>query len=142
MRAINKYYIENFNCNIIFITDGLNMTNDYEYCNVSIHVHFKEHFRRMYNDNLKQCPSSQGCTHIEYQLFTSQSRPWPNVHLPTAIRINFYKPIVEYQIEEISYDLQSLIGEVGGTLGLTVGLSFLSIFEWIIIDVAKSYHKL
>ena len=48
---------------------------------------------------------------------------------------------MEYQIEEISYDLQSLIGEVGGTLGLTVGLSFLSIFEWI-IDMAKSYHKL
>ena len=56
----------------------------------------------------------------------------------TDIGIEFYKPVVEYHIEEISYDFQSLIGEVGGTMGLTVGLSFLSIFEWV-LDLLRNY---
>ena len=55
----------------------------------------------------------------------------------TDIGIEFYKPVVEYHIEEISYDFQSLIGEVGGTMGLTVGLSFLSIFEWFLEHFKK-----
>ena len=38
--------------------------------------------------------------------------------------------MVEYHIDSISYDMQSLIGEIGGTLGLTIGLSFFSFAEW------------
>ena len=53
------------------------------------------------------------------------------------IYVVFHKAIVEYSIEELSYDLQSLIGEVGGTMGLTIGLSFLSIFEWALDHVKK-----
>ena len=44
--------------------------------------------------------------------------------------------MVEYSTDYISYDMQSLIGEVGGTLGLTVGLSFFYICE-LLIDFFK-----
>ena len=42
----------------------------------------------------------------------------------------------------ISYDLQNLIGEVGGTLGLTIGLSFFSITEYSINVIKYFIHKL
>ena len=113
------------------------MSSGYDYCNISLHVHFHEHFDQMLKDNLVFCPSIRSCTHIDYILSVSY-----NINVgaknPSTIGIEFYKPVVEYPIEEISYDFQSLIGEVGGTMGLTVGLSFLSIFEWI-LDLFKNY---
>ena len=137
MRKINQYYMENFNCSIIFIRDGLNMSEDSGYCNISLHVHFQTHFDQMYKDNLVDCPSTQSCTHIDYKVHVSKNM---ESNIASQIGIMFYKPVVEYHIEEISYDFQSLIGEVGGTMGLTVGLSFLSIIEWI-IDLFKKYKK-
>ena len=135
MRKINQYYLDNFNCTIIFIKDGLNMSSNSEYCNISLHVHFQKHYDQMYNDNLVDCPSAQSCTHIDYRLHVAKNM---KIVGTSIIGIMFYKPVVEYHIEEISYDFQSLIGEVGGTMGLTVGLSFLSIFEWI-LDLFKKY---
>ena len=134
LRYIYKEYIKRFNCSIIFIKDGLNIEFDGDHCNASVHKHFQENYGKMYQDNLQYCRSTQGCTHINY--FISGSLSDINEDSPGKIRIIFHKAIVEYFIEELSYDLQSLIGEVGGTMGLTIGLSFLSIFEWI-LDQAK-----
>ena len=47
------------------------------------------------------------------------------------IELVFASPIVEYNIDSISYDLQSLIGEIGGTLGLTLGLSLYSLLDLV-----------
>ena len=117
------------------------MSGDLNYCNISTHVHFYNNYKQMYQDHMKQCPSLQGCKQAKYVML-GRSSPKPkgkgNKIKPTEVRIEFYKPIVEYYIEEISYDFQSLIGEVGGTMGLTVGLSFLSIFDWM-LDYFKKY---
>ena len=51
----------------------------------------------------------------------------------SRLHVNLSDPIVEYNIDAISYDLQSLVGEIGGTLGLTIiGLCFLSFSEYLI----------
>jgi hypothetical protein len=42
------------------------------------------------------------------------------------LKVQLSSPNVQYIEDSHSYDLQSFIGEVGGTLGLTLGLSFLS----------------
>ena len=54
--------------------------------------------------------------------------------------VSFANPIAENIITESSYDFQSLIGEIGGTLGLFLGLSGLGLMEmmnptkkWMII---------
>ena len=79
MRKINQYYLDNFNCTIIFIKDGLNMSSNSEYCNISLHVHFQKHYDQMYNDNLVDCPSAQSCTNIDYRLHSRGAglRPAP-----------------------------------------------------------------
>ena len=46
-----------------------------------------------------------------------------------VVRIYFSNPeVLNYQTY-ISYDIPSLIGEVGGILGITLGLSALTFFE-------------
>ena len=47
----------------------------------------------------------------------------------TVVCVTFETPQVEYQHTYINYDLLNLIGEVGGILGLTLGLSALTFFE-------------
>lgn len=45
------------------------------------------------------------------------------------VRIQFASQDVQVIEDHIAYDTQSFIGEVGGTLGLLLGLSFISIFD-------------
>ena len=45
------------------------------------------------------------------------------------IIIQFGSIFVEKSTDQLAYDTQSLIGEVGGTLGLLLGLSVYSIVE-------------
>ena len=49
----------------------------------------------------------------------------------SKITLAFQDPIVETTSEFINYDLQSLISEVGGVLGLTLGLSGVSLTRMI-----------
>ena len=49
----------------------------------------------------------------------------------TKINILFEDKVVEYNIAFLSYDLQSLISEIGGTLGLTLGFSGLSLYNLV-----------
>ena len=46
--------------------------------------------------------------------------------------VAYENPEVEYHNTYISYDLLSLIGEVGGILGLTLGASALTLLESLI----------
>ena len=63
-----------------------------------------------------------------------------NFDSTACISVSFTNPIAENIITESSYDVQSLIGEIGGTLGLFLGLSGLGLMEmmnptkkWMII---------
>ena len=44
----------------------------------------------------------------------------------------FENPEVEYRHSYISYDFLSMVGEIGGLLGLTLGASVLTLFESLI----------
>jgi hypothetical protein len=47
---------------------------------------------------------------------------------------------IQYVTDSVGYDEQSFVGEVGGTLGLMLGLSFISFvdfFEYLLSGVAK-----
>ena len=49
----------------------------------------------------------------------------------SRVFVAFENPEVEYHNTYISYGLLSLIGEVGGTLGLTLGASIMTLFDSI-----------
>ena len=54
----------------------------------------------------------------------------------TLVYVTFQNPEVTCYHTYISYDLLSLIGEVGGTLGLTLGASAISLFESLFQQIA------
>ena len=64
-----------------------------------------------------------------------------NSNLDTCLILSFGHKIVESIITTASYDAQSLIGEVGGTLGLFLGLSGLSILEIMILISSNGLWK-
>ena len=64
-----------------------------------------------------------------------------NSNLDTCLILSFGHKIVESIVTTASYDSQSLIGEVGGTLGLFLGLSGLSLMEIIILVSSNGLWK-
>ena len=60
------------------------------------------------------------------------------------LTIELESPLVQRFTDGYSYDLQSFIGEVGGTLGLFLGLSmvsFLEFFEYVVRKISQNYCK-
>ena len=84
----------------------------------------------------------QKAPHCQRSLFKLQLTDLqdPYFNPPTngsVLKIQLDGPNIMYIEDFISYDFQSLIGEVGGTLGLFLGLSFLSIIECIEFSTKK-----
>ena len=139
-RYIFQHYNNKYGCKIVFNSNAQYLKDfnpqQIPYCNVSIHSEFDKGFSKMTEYGRDKCPGIQSCHQTRYSFDLREQ----NIGLTgmngtnenTIIRIALRDPIVEYNIDYISYDLQSLIGEVGGTLGLTIGLSFFSFAEWII----------
>ena len=142
--CIRRYLFQHYNskngCKIVFNSNAqyLKEFNPQKvpYCNVSIHRDFEERFSEMYEYGKDKCPGIKSCLQARYSFdLREQNISFVGIKgtiQNTIIRMVLRDPIVEYNIDSISYDLQSLIGEVGGTLGLTIGLSFFSFAEWVI----------
>ena len=62
-------------------------------------------------------------------------------HEKANLLIKLKNPNILTIVDEYSYDLQSFIGEVGGTLGLFLGLSMFSCIEFIEYVLRKLCSK-
>ena len=59
----------------------------------------------------------------------------------TSLKIQLENPYVLTIVDSYSYDIQSFVGEVGGTLGLFLGLSMFSFVEFAVYILRKIYSK-
>ena len=73
------------------------------------------------------CSIAQTCENVRFTSNHKAVETW--LENKTLVYVTFENPEVEYQYSYISYDLISMIGEVGGILGLTLGASALTLFE-------------
>ena len=75
----------------------------------------------------KNCPKMPKCERFIYKmdLFPNDGDD------SSSLTIKLTDPNILTILDGYSYDLQSFIGEVGGTLGLFLGLSMFSIIEFI-----------
>ena len=87
-------------------------------------------------DSITNCGDLLPCHRVIYEDFIEQRTPSTDFGLngwisgnDSSLTIQYGNPFLQVIKDSVSYDLQSLIGEVGGTLGLLLGLSFLSIFD-------------
>ena len=69
---------------------------------------------------------------------TKESGP-PDYDLSLKIRLE--NPNVLTIVDSYSYDIQSFVGEVGGTLGLFLGLSVFSFVEFAEYILRKMYSE-
>ena len=59
----------------------------------------------------------------------------------SRVTVRFKSHLVENMEEVLTYDLQSLIGEVGGTMGMYLGASILSIVEVLMIKGCNALRE-
>ena len=79
----------------------------------------------------ERCKLSPPCITTKYAYSKAD---FVNSYNQTVIEVSFQDMEVENHKTYLSYDFQSLIGEVGGTLGLTLGASAFSL--------TKSFSKI
>ena len=91
----------------------------------------------------KACPSGLKCIRPIYNIKTELTKSTVSDDNKAIVVIQLESPTVQNVIDSYAYDLQSLVGEVGGTLGLFLGLSTYSLVEFLTYLLEKFFcHQL
>ena len=85
----------------------------------------------------KACPSGLKCNRPIYNIKTELAKSTVSDDNKAIVEIQLESPTVQNVIDSYAYDSQSLVGEVGGTLGLFLGLSTYSFVEFIEYLISK-----
>ena len=89
----------------------------------------------------EKCPTIPQCSTVKYDLKVEavlDAQDFGNV------RFSFATKFIKTTESEVNYDIQSLVGEVGGTLGMFLGFSGLGILQMVIrfqFDWQKKINK-
>ena len=128
----NKLALYKFNCQIPMLYQGQHL-NGLIPKNISIcdDKTMGEVFKLISTKSSK-CTQEKTCKMTRYTSVYKQQKEWRFSQEEQAILILFDSPEVEHYRTYISYDFLSLIGEVGGILGLTLGASALSLTEAVL----------
>ena len=126
----NKLVLNRFNCCIPILYNGQHLDDliPKDVLNCSNEV-TKKAFDLILNKESK-CTRMQTCEMTRFTSTYKVQKSW--FDNKTLIYVTYENPEVEFHQTYISYDLLSLIGELGGTLGLTLGASVLTLLESLI----------
>ena len=123
----NVLIFERFHCIIPILYTGQHLHDvipkDASYCNYEVALEALD----FTSEKESNCSMAQTCENVRFTSNHKAVETW--LENRTLVYVVFENPEVEYQHSYISYDLISLIGEVGGILGLTLGASVLTLFE-------------
>ena len=121
-----KLFVDTFKCRFPFMEQLLE--NKTQVCTEDL----KEKEKFWNSENLTQpdiCPFVQRCHRST--LKTNDKYESTDTDDISSNFITISTPIVQVIKDQYSYDMQSFIGEVGGTLGLMLGYSFMSLIDFI-----------
>ena len=122
---------ERFGCSIPILYSGphLDASNHEEATNCSYDVTLQA--LDFISNKKSNCSMSQTCENVRFTTkYKIEDSTW--VENRSLVYVTLENPEVEYHHTYISYDLQSLIGEIGGILGITLGASALTLFEFLL----------
>lgn len=123
----NRMVIDKFNCQIPILYHGRHLDNiippDLFNCSEEV---TKEAFDLILRKQSK-CTRSQACETTRFALSYLTEKTW--LENKTVAYFQYKYPEVIHSNTYVSYGIISLIGEVGGFVGLTLGASILSLFE-------------
>ena len=123
----NQLILDKFNCRIQILysgqhLDGLVPKNVLN-CSHDVTVEALEFIMK----NESKCKQTITCDMTRFTSTYTVEETWNDNK--TVIWVGFVNPEVEHHNTYISYDLVSLVGEIGGILGLTLGASTLTMLE-------------
>ena len=81
----------------------------------------------------RNCPMTQTCENVRFTSSYKVDESW--IKNKTLIWVVFETPEVEYRISYINYGWISLVGAIGGILGLTLGASAFTLSEFLLKHV-------
>ena len=120
-------------CPIIETKNDTNGTIYYEAIRKKVDYWSKEIIPKIEQRNI--CQSGTRCKSTLYKVRTDLTNH--ELLQQARVTIKLESPIVQNVVDSYAYDLQSLIGEVGGTLGLFLGLSTYSFIEFLTYIIEK-----
>ena len=132
-RKMYQQMYSEFGCETVYINNGTYLNDIRKFnqtvpmCNREVH----EKVRKLVDDSFGKTENNvckRACTQYMYLM---QLQTFAHANQSTTVRLQFADINVAINTHTISYDYQSLIGEVGGTLGLFLGVSGISIVEAI-----------
>ena len=123
----NRVILERFHCRIPILYSGPHLDNsspkEAANCNYDVTMEALDFISRKESN----CSNSQTCGTVRFTDKLKVQETW--VDNKDLIYVVLENPEVEFHHSYISYDLISLIGEIGGILGITLGASALTLFE-------------
>ena len=119
-------WMSNINLEVCQITEEINETDSVTIGDKAMYWEEK----LLWNVKEDDCPEIPKCKRSIYKVDIKEG-PKHEGSSHANVVIEFESPNVQNIVDTIAYDLQSLIGEVGGTLGLFLGLSTYSFVELI-----------
>jgi hypothetical protein len=124
----NKLIFERFNCNVPMLYSGQHLDDvipkEASNCSYQVMLEALDFILKKESTN---CFLAQTCENTRFPSKESIEGTW--VENRTLVYVVFENPEVEYRNSYISYDFLSMVGEIGGLLGLTLGASVLTLFE-------------
>ena len=134
----NRVILERFHCRIPILYSGPHLDNlsptEAANCNYEVTLEALDFISRKESN----CSNSQTCDNVRFTTKFKVQETW--VENKDLIYVVLENPEVAYHHSYVSYDLISLIGEVGGILGITLGASALTLFKFLFICF-KRYNK-
>ena len=125
----NGVIFERFNCSVPILYSGSHLDNltpkEATNCGYDVTLEAIDFISRKKSN----CSMSQTCENVRFTTKYKVKNTW--VENRSLIYITLENPEVEFYHSYISYDLQSLVGEIGGILGITLGASALTLFEFL-----------
>ena len=125
----NKSIFEKFHCTIPVLYSGQHLDdvipNGASNCSHQVMLEALDFIFEKGNN----CTLIETCQNTRFTSHDLIQETW--FENKTLVYVTFKNPEVEYRQSYISYDFISLIGEIGGILGITLGASALTLFESI-----------
>ena len=125
----NQIILEIFHCSIPILYSGPHLDGSIPKEATSCSYNVTLEALDFISSKKSHCPMSQTCENVRFTTKHETEKTW--LDNKTLVYIRFENPEVEYHISYISYYLISLIGEIGGILGITLGASALKLFEFL-----------
>ena len=94
---------------------------------------------KIWNKFLTTCPNS--CTQFQFQGKMKSLDGYFNNSKSTGLDYLYLSGYIEVHKEYLVYELDDVVGSIGGTLGLFIGFSFLGLFKHF-FEAIKNYSDM